>query len=334
MSWTDDLPDDISDIEETEHGFSARVGLPTTEDGWFGRECPECELLFKMNVGSYPSAPEGEEVQLTCAYCGHSNEHSHFLTPDQVNRSRAAAVRAAQEWMREQFGPRGRYSRMPMKITFKPSSLQALPDYVEESVRRTLKCETCETAFAVYGAAPFCPGCGPRPLLTTTLESASALRQLLQLEDSLARDDRDAARDHGVFDQMERDVIKQIVTLFEVFIRGQFVDRVANHEAIIRSAGRGVFQRLDDTNDLFATHVGFALSDLVSDAAWTALSIVFQQRHVLVHRNGMIDQQFVDRVPNTAQRVGQRLIVGREDAERALDTLEELVTRVAARQSR
>ncbi len=76
------------------------------------------------------------------------------------------------------------------------------------------------------------------------------------------------------------------------------------------------------------------MSDLVSDAAWTALSIVFQQRHVLVHRNGMIDQQFVDRVPNTAQRVGQRLIVGREDAERALDTLEELVTRVAARQSR
>lgn len=59
MSWTDDLPDDISDVEETEHGFSARVGLPTTEDGWFGRECPECELLFKMNVGSYPSAPEG-----------------------------------------------------------------------------------------------------------------------------------------------------------------------------------------------------------------------------------------------------------------------------------
>ena len=331
MSWTDDLPDDISDVEETEHRFSARVGLPTTEDGWFGRECPECELLFKMNVGSYPSAPEGEEVQLTCPYCGHSNEHSHYLTPDQVNRSRAAAVRAAQEWMREQFGPRGRYSRMPMKITFKPSSLQALPDYNEESVRRTLKCESCGTAFAVYGSAPFCPACGPWPLLATTLDSTAALRQLLDIEDSLATDARDTARDHGVFDQVARDVIKQIVTLFEVFMRGQFVDRVAEHEEIIRTVGRGVFQRFDDANDLFATHAGFALSDLVSDAAWIDLGTVFQQRHVLVHRNGTIDQQFVDRVPNTTQRVGQRLIVGRQEAERALDILEELVTGVAGR---
>jgi hypothetical protein len=232
--------------------------------------------------------------------------------------------------MRKQFGRGGRYSRqLPMKITFKPSSLQALPDYVEDAVRRTLECEKCGTAFAVYGSAPFCPNCGERPLLTTTLESVAALRQLLSIEDSLEGAVRDSARDHGVFDQAARDVIKQIVTLCEVFMRGQFAERAPDHESIVRTAGRGVFQRLDDTNDLFAAHAGFALSSLVSDADWIALGAVFQQRHVLVHRNGTIDQQFVDRVPNTTQRVGQRLIVGRQDAEHALDTLEELVTNVA-----
>jgi hypothetical protein len=330
MSWTDNLPEGIGNVEETKEGFSAQVGLPTTEDGWFGRKCPECELLFKMNVGSYPSTPEGEEVALTCPYCGHHGGQSHFLTPDQVNRSRAALVRTTQEWMRKQFGRGGRYSRqLPMKITFKPSSLQALPDYVEDAVRRTLECEKCGTAFAVYGSAPFCPNCGERPLLTTTLESVAALRQLLSIEDSLEGAVRDSARDHGVFDQAARDVIKQIVTLCEVFMRGQFAERAPDHESIVRTAGRGVFQRLDDTNDLFAAHAGFALSSLVSDADWIALGAVFQQRHVLVHRNGTIDQQFVDRVPNTTQRVGQRLIVGRQDAEHALDTLEELVTNVA-----
>ena len=331
MSWTDNLPEGIGNVEETKEGFTAQVGLPTTDDGWFGRECPECELLFKMNVGSYPSASEEDEVQLTCPYCGHHGEQSHFLTPDQVNRSRAAAVRATQQWLGAQFRAGGRYSRTPIRVTFKPTSLQALPDYVEEAVRRTLDCENCGTTFAVYGSAPFCPGCGARPLFTTTLESVAGLRQLLALEDLLKVDVRDSARDHGVFDQVARDVIKQIVTLFEVFIRGQFTDRVPNHEAIIRTTGRGVFQRLDDTNDLFTAHAGFALSDLVSDAAWTALSTVFQQRHVLVHRNGTIDQQFIDRVPNTSQRVGQRLIVGRQDAELALDTLEELVSDVAKR---
>jgi hypothetical protein len=332
MSWIDRLPDDIGNVDETKEGFTASVGLPTTEDGWFGRECPECELLFKMNVGAYPSARAGDdEVQLTCPYCGHRGGHSQFLTPDQVNRARAATVRATQEWLREQFGRGGRFSRTPIRMTFKPSSLQALPDYVEEIVRRTLECETCGTAFAIYGSAPFCPACGERPLLTTTLESVTALRQLLEIEDSLEASARDAARDHGVFDQVARDVIKQIVTLFEVFMRGQFVERVPNHDTIIRAAGRGVFQRLDDTNDLFTAHVGFAFSGLVSDADWTALGTVFQQRHVLVHRNGTIDQQFIDRVPSTSQRVGQRLIVGREDAERALDTLAELVTQVAAR---
>jgi hypothetical protein len=80
------------------------------------------------------------------------------------------------------------------------------------------------------------------------------------------------------------------VTLFEVFTRDQFAPRVRGHEAIIKEKGRGVFQRIDDVDALFEKHVGTAISALVAGDVWTRLQTVFQQRHVLVHQQGIVDQ--------------------------------------------
>jgi hypothetical protein len=56
---------------------------------------------------------------------------------------------------------------------------------------------------------------------------------------------------------------------------------------------------------------------------------VFQQRHVLVHKQGIIDEQYVHRVPHARQHAGQHLILSRRDAEQAFDVLEAVVRTVA-----
>jgi hypothetical protein len=64
---------------------------------------------------------------------------------------------------------------------------------------------------------------------------------------------------------------------------------------------------------------------------WTRLLRTFEQRHALTHKDGHVDQRYLDRVPSSGLALGQRLVVSRADAEEALADLESLIIAVEAR---
>lgn len=339
MSWQHRLPHGISGFRQTSRGFEASVSIPADEEGFFGRRCPDCERFFKMRVDQWEMLPDGAIV--TCPYCGHQPEDvNDFMTPQQNQRVQWAAETLAEQYVHQRlqevvrgFGTRRLRpgeSGIEVRVSHDPPPpVRSLPAYAEKQVRRTITCAKCETVYAVYGASAFCPACGPRAAADTVLESIERGRRSLALEDALPDDLREEARADGVFDKTAEDVVKEVVTLFEVFARDQFVTRVTGHEEILKHRGRGVFQRLDDVEALFTEHVGAPISAHVSEAVWSRLQVVFQQRHVLVHRQGIVDEQYIQRVPHARQQVGQRLVLSRRDAEQALDALEAIVRDVA-----
>jgi hypothetical protein len=75
-------------------GSDYRIGvsMPADEDGFFGRQCPECGLIFRMDVQDYDALPDN--LVLWCVYCGCHQEHSEFMTDQQRDR----AIRAAEEF--------------------------------------------------------------------------------------------------------------------------------------------------------------------------------------------------------------------------------------------
>jgi endogenous inhibitor of DNA gyrase (YacG/DUF329 family) len=328
----------VSGFRETSQGFSVSVPVLTDEEGFFGRECPACERFFKLREDQWLALPD--DVTTTCPYCGHESiDPSDFTTQQQLERARSAGMAIAEQYVhkaiRETFGglqtPRLRPGQSGVQITVSnspPPPVGSLLSYVEEQVRRTITCDNCQTQYGVYGATAFCPICGPRAAADTVLEAIERGKRALALEDALPEDLREQARADGVFDKAAADAVKETVTLFEVFTRDQFISRVAGHEAIVKKKGHGVFQRIDDIDALFVEHVGTAISALVEKDVWQRLQTVFQQRHVLVHQQGIVDQQYVDRVAHARQQPGQRLVLGRPDAEQALDALEAVVRAV------
>lgn len=340
MSWQNRLPHGVSGFRRTGRGFEASVSIPADEEGFFGRQCPGCRRFFKMKVEQWEALRD--DAFVTCPYCGHRPQDTNdFMTPQQEQRVQAAAEALADQYLHQKvneifggFGnrrPRSRGSGMEIRVSHDPPPpVRSLPAYMEEQVRRTITCARCETVYAVYGATAFCPVCGPRAAADIVLEAIERGRRSLALEDALPDDLREQARAEGVFDKAAADAVIEVVTLFEVFAREQFAARVPEHEAIVRRHGRGVFQRLDDADNLFAEHVGAPISTQVPDAVWSRLQIVFQQRHLLVHRQGVVDEQYIRRVPSARQQPGQRLVLGRRDAEEAFDALEAVVRAAAS----
>jgi hypothetical protein len=340
MNWQDRRPEGVSRPELTEDGFEAQVSIPLDEQGFFGRECPECSRVFKLRLDQWEALPD--EVITTCPYCGHSSaDPSDFTTAQQAERAQAALMSLAEQYvhdaLKDVFGGletrrlRPGESGVEFRVSHDPPPpVRSLVSYVEEKVRRTIICDNCQSEYAVYGATAFCPICGPRAAVDTVLEAIVRGRRALALEDALPDELREEARADGVFDKAAADAVKETVTLFEVFTRDQFTSRVPGHEAIIKPYGRGVFQRLDDVDALFAGNASMAISALVDADVWSRLQRVFQQRHVLVHKGGIVDDEYVQRVPQTQQKAGQRLVLDRQDGERALDALEAVVRAVAA----
>ena len=339
MGWQHRLPEGISGFSQSGQGFEFSISIPADEEGFFGRSCPACERFFKMRVEQWDALPD--EASITCPYCGHQpDDVNDFLTAQQNARVESAAEAAVEQYLHQAVSKmfqglgtrrlRPGESGIEIRVSHDPPPpVRSITAYAEEEVRRTITCERCATVYAVYGATAFCPVCGPRAAADTVLESIERARRALALEDALPEDLREQARADGVFDRAAADTIKEVVTLFEVFARDQFVRRVPQHEAIVKAKGRGIFQRLDDVDALFAEHAGTAISAAVAEDTWEHLQVVFQQRHILIHRQGIVDEEYLRRVPTAPQKVGQRLVLARSDAEQALDALEAVVRAVS-----
>jgi uncharacterized Zn finger protein (UPF0148 family) len=207
VSWKDRIPDGVGDVEPDDDGFTAKLSLPTDDDGFFGRACPVCEGPFKMHAAEYKALPE--EVELHCPYCGHHDEHSQFLTPAQRERAMAALHGLAEQYVHDlvddifgrTFGsrsrPRTHNSMISIETRYTPGApppIRALPEIVEEQTRRVIACSACGNRHAVYSAAVFCPVCGLRPATDTVLEQIRTARAVFALEDETEPDRREALR--------------------------------------------------------------------------------------------------------------------------------------------
>lgn len=336
MTWENRKPEGVGDIEHTPDGFQTTVAMPVDDDGYFGRECPDCREPFKLRHDEYKALPDA--LELTCPYCGHRDEHSAFITIGQKERATEAMKGLAHQMLHAEmnkifsstFGrsqPARPRSAISIEWSYKPGSpppIRALPDVIEEEIRRVIHCSTCGNHYAVFSATSFCPVCGPRPAADTVLEAINAARQALAVEDRIETDERENLRAAGVCERFAVDGLTSVVSLFEQFARDQFHGRAADADDAVRGKGN-IFQRLDDTAQIFSEHAGVDLVSLAGGERWQRLRQAFAQRHVLAHRGGIVDQRFLDQVPDAGVSVGQRLVVRRSDAEGALDDLEALV---------
>jgi sarcosine oxidase delta subunit len=339
MSWSNRLPGEISNVRRIGSGFTGEVAVPVDNEGFFGRSCQDCGLFFKVLAAEWSSVPTATVI--TCPYCGkESADPSDFFTPDQTSYLRSAGLAMGEQYAHEAisnmlsgFGgtsrPRVR-SGMTISVRTSPAPrTRSLEWYREEEVLRVLACDNCGKHHAVYGATAFCPYCGPRATIETVLESIDRARSALALPDILPEEHREQFRAQGVFDREAETAVKEVATIFEVFAREQFKSRIPNADTF--TVGRGnLFQRLADTDALFGAHAGFALSSVVPLLDWQLLQVVFQQRHILTHQGGRIDQQYLDRVTSCTQSLGQKLTISRRDAESALGALEAAIKAIAA----
>ncbi|MFJ8298381.1 hypothetical protein ACIQ9R_21175 [Streptomyces sp. NPDC094447] len=302
--------------------YRVNVSMPFDADGFFGRQCPECSMVFRVNGDDYDALPD--ELRLWCVYCGHNADHSDFWTDQQRERAMEAARALGVQIVHQGFEriarrTRGTSRRGRVSISFRssPRYPRPLPEIDEERLARTRTCAGCEVRYAVFGEHRFCPVCGRLPAAPVAFDALQAEMARLDALTSLPDEVRAVLREQGVFTRNWVDTIENVVGIVEALGAATFHERVTDAEDRVRGKGN-IFQRLDDMADLFVSAGCPDLRIAVGESTWQRLTRTWAARHVFTHNDGVVDEKYLRRVPDSRTSVGQRLVLSDADCREAL----------------
>ncbi len=279
-------------------------------------------------MGDWKAKVRDEEV--FCPFCGHTADSTEWNTEEQIEQLKQAAIehlrssmgnalrRDANRWNRDNF------ISMTMKVDSRPQHV-AVPSAAAEPMRLKIACFACECRYAVIGAAYFCPSCGHNAADQIFAQTIAGITQSLEALNSvrIAIQDRDTAE--SVTRLIVENDLQNAVTAFQRCVEAMF-----SNISSAPTARRNAFQNLAEGSRLWLAATGKAYRDHLSEDELNRLTRSFQQRHLLAHTQGIVDQDYLSKSGDTQYRLGQRTVVRQPTVRDTLDLIDRLVTGLKA----
>ena len=306
-------------------GTSISISIPPDENRFTGRECPlaECEGYFKIELGT---GLEGEGLPCHCPYCGHAAGHDHFWTREQIEYVRSVARRRITDAIRKDlkklefdYKPRGAFG-IGFSLKLKRGPQPPIRYYREKQLETEVVCRNCTLRYSVYGVFGFCPDCGQHNSIQILQKSLEVVGKMLEMATRVER---------AVAERLIENALEDCVSTFDGF--GRELCRIhANKARNPSKAERMNFQNLETARERFLSLFGFDLSAEVARDEWRAAVVAFQKRHLIAHRFGVVDQDYMDKTSDFGAVVGRKVTVDVDEVERLAQTVNTLAPRAGA----
>lgn len=262
-------------------GDQFNIELKPDKDGYIGRECPveDCLGYFKVTFGTGIKGP----APCHCPYCGHSGDHSTFFTKAQLDYIDSVALRKVDEVISKELKslefehkPEGLFG-IGISLTFKESPPPPIRHYREKKLETEIVCDHCTLRYAIYGVFGWCPDCGVHNSLQMLLKNLELAKKELELSASTGAD---------LSDHLIKEALSTIVAAVDGFGR-EICSQ--NGVADIR------FQNLLSARKKVQQTFGFDFADPLRSEEWEQVYRVFQKRHLLAHKMGVIDAEYIQK---------------------------------------
>ena len=315
-------------LRELEGTHSLPVSVEVDDDGYLDRQChePDCMFRFKVHVEDWLKRVGDESV---CPLCGHFADSAEWSTQEQTEHFKTVAIaqvgkpirqalrRDGDRWNRTQ--PRNSFVRVTMRVEGRPLHV-TLPPAAADPMQLKIECSECGCHYAVIGTAFFCPSCGNSDAEVVFRHTLSGLRGTI----GALADVRAAISDPDTAENMVRTVIENglqnTVTAFQRYAEALYFQMEPQS-----NPRRNSFQSLSRGSALWCAATGKHYSDFMSAAEISTLKRAFQQRHLLAHTQGIVDQGYIDLSGDTSHQLGERVLVREEAVLIFLDAVDRLV---------
>ena len=287
-----------------------QISIPTDDNGFLGRQCTDgsCKKYFKIKPGTGLAKP----IQAFCPYCGHSDSPNDFWTEEQ--KAYALSIvgnqvmgEAAKQLKKHEFSipARGAFGiGFSLKIRHTPEPIRY---YAEREVETLLQCDRCTLDYAVYGVFAFCPDCGAHNSVQILTKNFEVISKLIRLGES-------ADADTDVASQLVTDALENAVSAFDGF--GREVCRVAaSRSADPAKAAAISFQNLEGSRQRVQDLFGLDISTPLRPEEWAVVARCFKKRHVIAHKLGVMDEQYVQSAGDPDAVAGRKVRISKDEVQ-------------------
>lgn len=290
-----------------------QIPMSADEDGYFGRECPvkECLGYFKITVGTGIKEP----APCHCPYCGHSGDSGTFFTQDQVEYIQSIALKTITDALHKdlkslefEHKPQGLFG-IGFSLKIKESAPLPIRYYREKKLETEIVCDSCTLRYAIYGVFGWCPDCG----VHNSLQILNKNLELARKELALA-----ASADTDLADYLIGDALENVVSAFDGFGR----------EICSQKAADIHFQNIAGARRRVQDKFGFDFADTLRLDEWDTACRVFQKRHILAHRMGVIDEDYLQKANDAGAILGRRIALSQVEVETSISIVESMGRRL------
>lgn len=286
-------------------GNTISIPIQADEDGFTGRECPQsdCEGYFKIEFGT---GLKSENLPCHCPYCGHSAGHDHFWTKEQIEYAQSVAMRQITDALHKDLKklefdhkPKGGFG-IGISLKFNPGRPMPIHYYREKQLETEVVCSNCTLRYSVYGVFAFCPDCGQHNSLQILNKNLEVVGKMLGLA---------AEAEKALAERLIENALEDCISVFDGF--GREVCRLhasgaRNHARVEKIS----FQNLDGARTNVLDAFGIDLSAEVAPNEWRAVVTGFQKRHLVAHKVGVVDQDYVTKTGDIRAVVGRKIGIG------------------------
>ena len=307
-------------------GTSVSISIPPDENHFTGRECPQldCKGYFKIELGT---GLKGHGFPCHCPYCGHTAGHNQFWTKEQIEYAKSVAIRQITDAIHKDFKelefdhkPRGAFG-MGISLKVERGRQPPIHHYRERRLETEVVCTNCTLRYSVYGVFANCPDCGQHNSLQILDKSFEVVGKMLEM----------ASREEKVLaDKLIENALEDCVSTFDGF--GRELCRVhANKARKPAMAEKMNFQNLEGARNGFLDLFRIDLSTAVEPVDWRAAVMAFQARHLIAHKMGVVDQDYITKTGDTRAVVGRKIVVDDGEVKALVRIIKTLAARMPVR---
>jgi len=289
------------------------ISIKPDEDGFTGRECPnsQCEGYFKVQFGT---GLKGDNLPCHCPYCGHESGHNEFWTKEQIEYAQSVAHRQITDAIFKDLKalefdskPKGGFG-IGISLKLQPGRPVPIRYYREKQLETILICNQCTLRYAIYGIFAFCPDCGVH-------NSKQILEKNLELTKKQL--DLSAKLENGLIETLVNDALENVVSAFDGF--GREVCKVRSKSSKNPEEALKIrFQNIDGAKKKIIDLFGIDISQCLSSDEWDFTIKEFQKRHLVSHKMGIVDQEYIDKSHDIDAKVGRKISIASEEVERLI----------------
>jgi hypothetical protein len=280
------------------------VKLEPDAEGYTGRECPTCKKYFKVKDGTgLPGSPPCH-----CPYCNHVDSPKEFFTEDQIEYAQSVAVHKFSSAL---LASLKKVERRPdsrafisIGITVKGSPTPII-HYSERELEERVTCSACTLQYTIYGAFGFCPDCGVHNSLQIANANLDLVVRTLDLAKTAPAD---------VATKLVENALEDAVSCFDGFGR----------EHCSALPYKISFQNIEGARDKLLKESAPDIAAGLDLARWRFVCAQFQKRHLLAHKMGIIDAEFIARTGASPSLRGRKISISEQDVRTLVDDLRQI----------